>query len=75
MKKSSSKSRCGRNQDRKLEDAGIELISCDTERLHGSVEGRCSLEEMKSAFLEADGRFSVLTESDRRFLSRSVRGG
>jgi len=69
MKKSGSESRCGRNQDRKR--GGFELIIRHTQR----VQGRRRLEEMTSAFLEADGRRSVWTESDARVLSRSVRGG
>jgi hypothetical protein len=53
MKRSGSKSRCGRNQDRKR--GGFELIICPTKR----VQGRCNLQEMTSAFLEADGRCEI----------------
>jgi uncharacterized membrane protein YcaP (DUF421 family) len=35
----------------------------------------CNLEDMKFAFLEADGQLSVLKESDGKVLSGSVRSG
>ena len=38
-------------------------------------EADCNLEDMKFAFLEADGRLSVLKESDGKVLSGNVRGG